>query len=477
VVRGSWFVVRGSWFVLCALAVIVVACSEAPSTAPQQAEPSPAAFPRLTATAANINLCDDATPIRDNNKAFVGWQTKRKSVNASANPRGKPAVMFELMKFDAAGMQTGRATCVLAHDSTAVPFAREYFRGGSVQAAAIPSRAATQQLVEGWTCLQMLAALNGNATFCQSELGWSVCTYWGDIPPQTRALPASILQAREGVRCWAGNNSFENPPSPDEPWSMGDIDMGELLYTPVGGGGGGYYTVVPACAAGTERIRGLCRSRAEQISDLVDLDPYALLDVPCGDISKWASLAQMSIPLSVLTRLVMEPVLSTEWPSAMIQTLQGAKGPVVNMDYYAVTVPIANIPNGLSVNGYLEHVRTNSNNDVSPPTHCSYYPGLTGEEQRWTGNNPLGTVFSITLDPIFESGSVVTTAYYSNRWTFSTVRTPEDMTHPVSGNREFGAVDNGNGTATFYTKATDRISTDLNRILDFTPVLNVGILS
>jgi hypothetical protein len=168
----------------------------------------------------------------------------------------------------------------------------------------------------------------------------------------------------------------------------------------------------------------------------------------------------------VANRLLTDPILSAGWPSTRIQTLQSAAGPIVNMDYYAVTVPIASIPNGLSVNDFLNHVRTNINSYVNPPTQFNYYPGLSGEEQRWTGSDPLGTVFSITLAPWIEDGSVVTTAYSSSRWVFSTVRTSEDFTHPVSGNREFGAVDNGNGTATFYTKATDRISTHWNRFLN-----------
>jgi hypothetical protein len=211
---------------------------------------------------------------------------------------------------------------------------------------------------------------------------------------------------------------------------------------------------------------------AAQIADLVELDPYALLDVPCGDISKWHGLATMPFPLSVANRLLTDPVLSAGH-GAWIQTLQSAKGPVVNMDYYAVTVPIADIPNGLSVSGYLNHVRTNINNYVNPPTQCNYYPGLIDEEQRWTGSSPLGTVFSITLQPPIEEGSVITTAHISSRWVFSTVRTPEDWMHPVSGNREFGAVDNGNGTATFYTKATDRISTLSYSLVDRLPIFDI----
>lgn len=75
-------------------------------------------------------------------------------------------------------------------------------------------------------------------------------------------------------------------------------------------------------------------------------------------------------------------------------------------------------------------------------------------------------MFSLHFNPL-EEASVVATSYSSNNWTFSTAWTPEDLYHPVSGNRMFGAVDNGNGTATFYTRGVDRISTRLNVAIDF----------
>lgn len=231
------------------------------------------------------------------------------------------------------------------------------------------------------------------------------------------------------------------------------------------------------CEGGTSWVPGGLRlvricmpnpTPAELIGSLVDENPFALLDVPCSQISKWATLAQLAIPDSVKVRLASEPALSAWWTSAKIQTLESGKGPFVNMDYYAVTVPIANIPDSLSVNDYLNKVRTNINDYVDTTVRFNYYPGLSGEEARWKSSNPLGTVFSIMLKPRLEDGSVVTTAYGPDHWTFSTVETKEDWTHPVSGNREFGAaVDSVNGKVTFYTRGTDRISTRLNAFADW----------
>ena len=70
-------------------------------------------------------------------------------------------------------------------------------------------------------------------------------------------------------------------------------------------------------------------------------------------------------------------------------------------------------------------------------------------------------------------GSVVTSSYGSNQWTFTTVWTPADFYHPVSGHRTFGVVDNGNGYATFYTRGVDRISTRLNTFGDWTGAIDI----
>src|SRR5699024_2852078 len=41
---------------------------------------------------------------------------------------------------------------------------------------------------------------------------------------------------------------------------------------------------------------------------------------------------------------------------------------------------------------------------------------------------------------------------------FSTLYTTNDGYHPVSGNRKFGFINNGDGTFTFYTQGEDRLS-------------------
>jgi hypothetical protein len=70
------------------------------------------------------------------------------------------------------------------------------------------------------------------------------------------------------------------------------------------------------------------------------------------------------------------------------------------------------------------------------------------DQHKWASSSPadvLGTVISIKmlmfskagpLNP--DNGSVITSECAENHWIFSTLWTPADKAHPVSGNRQFG---------------------------------------
>ncbi len=195
-------------------------------------------------------------------------------------------------------------------------------------------------------------------------------------------------------------------------------------------------------------------------------NPYALLDIPCSEIPKYASLAEHAAPQSVIDRLngdefeLITPDGLTQ--QAFIQTLEDAVGPRVNMDFFGVRVLESDLPNGMTAGEYYEHWRTNfdsyTDDDVA---QFLLYP-LEGEAARWTSSDPLGTLFSIQLMALdvtwADDGSVVTTGYDEDDWIFSTAWTPEDWRHPISGNRQFGFERDGNGYVTYYTRAVDRIT-------------------
>ena len=206
----------------------------------------------------------------------------------------------------------------------------------------------------------------------------------------------------------------------------------------------------------------------EQLEDLLEENPYALLDIPCDLIPDWQNVAGHEIPDAVFDRLDSEALFE----DAEIQRLEDATGAIVNMDHYSVSVSEDGLPDGMDAEAYLDQVRMNIN-DYAEPADFQYYPGTTNEADRWA-NNPIGTMFSIALGP-GASGSIVATDYSSSHWIFSTVYTAEDGTHPVSGNRQFGFNQHDDGSVTFYTQATDRISSNRWRagnLVDYIPLVD-----
>jgi hypothetical protein len=74
----------------------------------------------------------------------------------------------------------------------------------------------------------------------------------------------------------------------------------------------------------------------------------------------------------------------------------------------------------------------------------------------------VGAVLSIDLisnHVNVDDGSVVLSAVAPDSWTFSTLWTPNDLNHPVSGNRQFGFVPGVAGESIFYTRGADRVTT------------------
>jgi hypothetical protein len=55
--------------------------------------------------------------------------------------------------------------------------------------------------------------------------------------------------------------------------------------------------------------------------------------------------------------------------------------------------------------------------------------------------------------------SVLATDVTPTSWIFTTIHSPDDRGHPVSGHRQFGINDNGDGTFTFFVRGADRLTT------------------
>ncbi|MGU3463578.1 hypothetical protein ACLBXO_01880 [Methylobacterium sp. C33D] len=142
-----------------------------------------------------------------------------------------------------------------------------------------------------------------------------------------------------------------------------------------------------------------------------------------------------------------------------VQKIDEAPATKVNFDRYAVDV--IRLPSSYTAAELFKFMRQNLNDFFDQK--LSTFAGMDDKDsEKWggAGDAPLGTimVFKIPKGLLWEEGAVVTSVAASNRWVFTPVKIglacPGE--HPVSGNREFGYRDTGDGVYQFYTRAADR---------------------
>jgi hypothetical protein len=151
-----------------------------------------------------------------------------------------------------------------------------------------------------------------------------------------------------------------------------------------------------------------------------------------------------------------------------IQYIEEAKGPVVNMDYFSVDItqlPL-NPETGqrFTLEGFFNYVRTNLDTFFENNS-TEFGPYNDDEEAIWNSSNYLGAImrFDIMVQEIFgqeltQDGSVICSEQSLLGWTFTTIKSPEDWSHPVSGNREFGLQLDTDGSYNFFTRGVDRVA-------------------
>lgn len=166
---------------------------------------------------------------------------------------------------------------------------------------------------------------------------------------------------------------------------------------------------------------------------------------------------------------------STATPSnpTVVQSIDDAHGPV-NLDYYPVH--IAKLPtvdgHQLTPQEFVSYVRVHLNDFVNQG-NAGFEPYSPADAISLQSNNPVGAVVHIDmrmggkwLNP--DDGSVVVSESAPDHWTFSTIWTPDDQAHPVSGNREFGLRQDADGGWTFYTRGADRTTGYLDSAISST---------
>jgi hypothetical protein len=169
----------------------------------------------------------------------------------------------------------------------------------------------------------------------------------------------------------------------------------------------------------------------------------------------------------------------------------------INLDFYPVyiqTLPNDAGGNQMSANGTLDYIRThmgdfmdNSSSGHNPlaGSGANVYlkPYADQDVTQWASSSPLGTVMHFGIGganwevTVKENLSVVAAEMAADHWIFTTIWTPKDLGHPVSGNRQFGMATRRVGdtysqqyglvfgdpvttdTLYFYTRGADRCTT------------------
>ena len=151
----------------------------------------------------------------------------------------------------------------------------------------------------------------------------------------------------------------------------------------------------------------------------------------------------------------------------MFQTLNGSGTGEYSVDYYPIWVK--RLPKNMNFKTLLNNIRLHID-EIIPD--MEFMP----ECKKSYEEKPLGQIISIVLDkskPIptmfgeigsipLEKGSVMITKHEDYRWIFTTVRTWPDISHPISGYREFGIACEKNrlygDRIIIYTRAVNRMT-------------------
>jgi len=175
-------------------------------------------------------------------------------------------------------------------------------------------------------------------------------------------------------------------------------------------------------------------------------------------LGDWENLISFRPPVTVQRSLQDRTLSSIDWPPHRIES---AWGPI-NLDYYPVEIQQMPVISGqtMTPEQLVEHVRLNINSFID--TRISEFtPVDSSAAAKWRSAHPLGTVIHIDMKTLGgrlnpDDGSVVASEVISLSWIFSTIWTPTDMSHPVSGNRQFGIEHTHDGRTIFFTRGADR---------------------
>lgn len=189
--------------------------------------------------------------------------------------------------------------------------------------------------------------------------------------------------------------------------------------------------------------------------------------IPATGLGDWQEILSFRTPVAIQAT-VNARFGGLHGDGRVIHRIEDAAGPI-NLDYY--TVKIDQLPSGMSAPALLEHVRRNFNLFIdSFPGGCTFEPyeppldtGLWMPLFLETGfPGAVLTIKMIAAGVMVDRGSIVLGEIAQDHWTVSTLWTPQDFNHPVSGNRRWGFLFDGLGDLYFFVRGADRCTTAID---------------
>lgn len=216
---------------------------------------------------------------------------------------------------------------------------------------------------------------------------------------------------------------------------------------PYGGGAG---------SGATTGYNGVSSKKA--LSNELDKDQNKLID--CATVAAYIKLGSFKVVHQIVVQRL--SMLNAADRDFTIQEIQNASGTTVNMDFFAVTIKSLPVINGVqtTAESLLKYIRLNLNDFAKDAPFSPYNSGGYNDTNMWNSANPIGAMLHIEIGmgPLGNDGSVIVSETAADHWIFSTIKTPLDGSHPVSGNRRFGVYKNADGSVLIYTKGVDRIT-------------------
>ena len=206
----------------------------------------------------------------------------------------------------------------------------------------------------------------------------------------------------------------------------------------------------------------------------IDIDPPLPNEVPPltpnpqasgqPDLSAWGGLLSTRPPANLQKKVIqLNAGAPGDWHFHHIESAWGQ----VNLDWYAVEISLmprrmpgepTTMDRPVGQVELLQYVRRNLvvRDAIVSSLFSTFEPYDAADGVAWAGTpvDTLGALIHIGIP--LNSGTVMVTRSEDDNWTFSTVKSPRDENHPVSGNRRFAIMVAGNGKTYLFTLGTDR---------------------